>query len=761
MAALLLMVFMVIPLWAEEIPETYNSYGISQKIGVRFSYSYLNGGVEYTTTSNPDNAAYLALEPGEPDAAGKPTYNAVFYTLKEGTARFEYVKYKYDSEKNPIEKVIYTFTLQVSGYASRACTYNADGTLVGSDEVDTLTMHVGEWRPLMLQTATKAEMVDGKMKVTWAFMDKGETTIYYVEDQTSIRKQLDAFEAIALGKNYVNATCYEGETQYATAGFPIRIVEGEAKNMKVDTANAKVYVLPKVVSRSYSAGEAVMTESTNIFRCLHGLEVEEPVLVRPNTKEIGTDFYGLKTYSTQWISMLYSGTQYMTGVEYKWIQGEFTRVEEKIKYVIGLGQATLGYAGKGEPYYDLGDRDTICIFNGEITDDLGLAFYYRDGEKWVQSDAQLRYEYVDMNNEYAIYTFDNNTKIKGMKKASEQWLRVSCSEKTGCHTTSSALLRHVRVLASKEVEYRDHEGKVLEELEIGEGKMMLAPWIYIKGETEAYPFPYMSGETVNHRFAWYWDHVDGEFRPHWLKGLAAGEDSIKITYAFKSSENAERYTAILPVHVIDPLVTPLPESTQTSVDFSSVGSNGTVVLISNSGDKYNNDTKELELATTLTDDDVEEALKDAAFGDETWQEKMKGTLAFNVTGKGVIKFFFRSEEGYDLKVMIRNGKTTSLRSVADYGWREVPYDVNEPTAIIIYVVDNNPQPHAPARIAMGANEDSEAKVFIKSIEINPNAVPTGLYTIPTDGGVQKILNEGQILIIRDGKIFNAQGAQVK
>ena len=758
LAAMLLMAFMALPLWAEEIPETETSYGSTQNVGIRFPYRWLNGAVEYSIVSNINSVAYLTLEDGEPDAAGKPTYNPIFNTLKEGEAKFQFVKYEYDSEKNPTKKLIYNFTLTISGYASRACTYTADGTLVGSDEVDSLTMHVGEWRPIMLQSATQAEIVNGKMKVTWAFMDKGETSIYYVEDETSIKKQLDAIEAVAIGKNYVNASCYEGGTQYATAGFPIRIVAGEAKNMTVDPGKAQVHVLNGVTKREVDAGGALRVDNGNIFRCLHGLEIQEPELVETDTKEIKKDFYGLMTYQTQLLSFLYAGTLHMTGIEYKWLNGEFTRVEEKIEITIMPGRALIGYAGLGEPYTNLTYDTHILPGGGEVTDDLGMAFYYRDGKQWKQSDVQLHYEYIDNNGDQAIEVIDNGTKLKGLKRAFAQTIRVSCAAKEGCHTESSATLYNVRVLASNEVEYRDSEGKALEELEIGEGKMLQCPWIYVKGESRI-QFPYMAGETATHHITWYWEEVNGEFRPNWLKGLAAGEDTIKITYAFNASKSAKLYTAKLPVHVIDPIVTPLPASTQTSIDFSSAGTSGTVILVSNSGDTYNTTTGELELATTLTDLQVEEAMADAALGDDSWLDNMKGTLAFKINGKGAIKFLYKTEEGYELKVLIQNDKKVSLHN-NDYGWSTVYYDVKEPTAVVIYVVDNNSS--APARFAMGNNADSDAKVFIKSIEINPNETPTSIFTIPTDGkSVQKVLNGGDIMIIRGGKIFNAQGQIIK
>jgi hypothetical protein len=58
-----------------------------------------------------------------------------------------------------------------------------------------------------------------------------------------------------------------------------------------------------------------------------------------------------------------------------------------------------------------------------------------------------------------------------------------------------------------------------------------------------------------------------------------------------------------------------------------------------------------------------------------------------------------------------------------------------------------------------------AGAYIQAVTIQPaNAPlqPTAIDQVATpSNGSEKILRNGQLLILRDGKIFNAQGAQVR
>jgi hypothetical protein len=80
--------------------------------------------------------------------------------------------------------------------------------------------------------------------------------------------------------------------------------------------------------------------------------------------------------------------------------------------------------------------------------------------------------------------------------------------------------------------------------------------------------------------------------------------------------------------------------------------------------------------------------------------------------------------------------------------------------IYLHAVVSSP---APAHIAAQVREeDPSAGAFIKAIKITPANAPTAIEEIiPATDGTQKIMYNGQLFIIRDGKVFNATGAQVR
>ena len=106
------------------------------------------------------------------------------------------------------------------------------------------------------------------------------------------------------------------------------------------------------------------------------------------------------------------------------------------------------------------------------------------------------------------------------------------------------------------------------------------------------------------------------------------------------------------------------------------------------------------------------------------------------------------------------GKAAVSVTQTELGWAEVSYNVAEPLHVVIYL--HAPSASAPARIAM-RTQDAEAHAFIQAVEIKPKNAPTGIETIDvenTENGA-KMLIEGRLYILREGRIFNANGTQVR
>ena len=96
------------------------------------------------------------------------------------------------------------------------------------------------------------------------------------------------------------------------------------------------------------------------------------------------------------------------------------------------------------------------------------------------------------------------------------------------------------------------------------------------------------------------------------------------------------------------------------------------------------------------------------------------------------------------------------------GWAEVTYNVAVPTHVVIYL-HAIAVPSAPARIATSAkDEDPSVGAYVQALEIVPQNAPTAIdNTNDLSPMTNKVIRDGQLFILRDGKTYNAQGVEVK
>ena len=209
----------------------------------------------------------------------------------------------------------------------------------------------------------------------------------------------------------------------------------------------------------------------------------------------------------------------------------------------------------------------------------------------------------------------------------------------------------------------------------------------------------------------------------------------------------------------------VPDDEETVIEFSKEDPDGNenVFFSTSVNDTYNEKSGQLEISTSLTDEQVAEALESIIPGSSAWVSALPGSLTFDVpAGKGEILIECFTLPGYTLKVKIEGEEAISVTQTETFGWVKVTYDLAAPAHVVIYLhaVVSSP---APAHIAAQVREeDPSAGAFIKALKIVPANAPTGIEEIiPTVEGTQKIMLNGQIFIIRDGKVFNATGAQVR
>lgn len=209
----------------------------------------------------------------------------------------------------------------------------------------------------------------------------------------------------------------------------------------------------------------------------------------------------------------------------------------------------------------------------------------------------------------------------------------------------------------------------------------------------------------------------------------------------------------------------VPDDEETVIEFSKEDPDGNenVFFSSSVNDTYNEESGQLEISTSLTDEQVAEALESIIPGSSAWVSALPGALTFDVpAGKGEILIECFTLPGYTLKVKIEGEEAISVTQTETFGWAKVTYDLAAPAHVVIYLhaVVSSP---APAHIAAQVREeDPSAGAFIKALKIVPANAPTAIEEIiPAADGTQKIMLNGQIFIIRDGKVFNATGAQVR
>ena len=91
------------------------------------------------------------------------------------------------------------------------------------------------------------------------------------------------------------------------------------------------------------------------------------------------------------------------------------------------------------------------------------------------------------------------------------------------------------------------------------------------------------------------------------------------------------------------------------------------------------------------------------------------------------------------------------------------YDTPASVHVVLYLQKDG-SASAPARVA-AAKTDEEPVIgaTISSIKISPDKAPQGIEDVTNDKSqmTNKVIKDGQIYILRDGKIYNALGTEVK
>ena len=237
-----------------------------------------------------------------------------------------------------------------------------------------------------------------------------------------------------------------------------------------------------------------------------------------------------------------------------------------------------------------------------------------------------------------------------------------------------------------------------------------------------------------------------------------GADGAPKGFFSKSGGKAVRLVEIGKVPM------PVPTDEQTSIAFAEdPEDNDNVVFSASEKDTYNEATRQLEITSSFTDEQVATAMETLIPGSSAWVEMLPGTLIFDVpAGQGQFELKCKTEPGFTFQVVVEGQAAVSVTS-SQLGWVTVQYDVLVQTHVIVYL-HQPAEVTAPARIRKAQQDTPTVGGYVEAIKITPSGVTTGVDNgerFMVNGECQKILRNGQVLIRKGDKTFNALGVEVK
>ena len=211
-----------------------------------------------------------------------------------------------------------------------------------------------------------------------------------------------------------------------------------------------------------------------------------------------------------------------------------------------------------------------------------------------------------------------------------------------------------------------------------------------------------------------------------------------------------------------PVVAPADEVT--TIDFTATDPEGneSIVFSASANDAYNEQTGQLELATSLTDEVVAQALDSLVPGSSAWIDLLPGSLVFDIpAGQGKVRVQCLTLAGYTLQVKMEGQAVVSIAQTA-LGWAEVTYNVPAPIHVVIYLHAQSAA-SAPARIATRMEDAVSAGAYIQAVEIVPADAPTAIDHVnqKQENINRKFIQNGQIYILRGNHLYTTDGIQVR
>ena len=198
-----------------------------------------------------------------------------------------------------------------------------------------------------------------------------------------------------------------------------------------------------------------------------------------------------------------------------------------------------------------------------------------------------------------------------------------------------------------------------------------------------------------------------------FSAISAGDDVVMLEYSRYSDgdENGDWLLIRIPVQVL-----PSQAAMSSSPNFNTDPAASGKMTVNAT---YDGNTQSINVNGTLTDEQVAQALSNLAYRTPEWNSALPNTISFEVTGKGRITLKGNVQQGYEVRVQIRDKKDVAKFSSEKMvrGQAFFDYDVDDQTTVVIYVaaVGGSSTGNAPRRAPAAKN--NEPLAVLTGIEI--------------------------------------------
>jgi hypothetical protein len=185
-----------------------------------------------------------------------------------------------------------------------------------------------------------------------------------------------------------------------------------------------------------------------------------------------------------------------------------------------------------------------------------------------------------------------------------------------------------------------------------------------------------------------------------FRAISAGEDMVMLQYSRyeDGDENGDWLLIWVPVQVL-PSQAAMSSSPSFATDPTSSG-----VMTVNAA--YDGTQHCINVNEAMTDETVAQALSKLPYGSAEWNAALPNTISFEVTGKGRITLYGTVQQGYEVRVQIRDNKDVAKYSSEKMAGGQAFYDyeVENQTTVVIYVAAVGGSGSAPRRAPSATND---------------------------------------------------------